>query len=96
MITAHHIPGPPLSDFVKIMWYWDGYVQPHAQERLLPDGCMTVAFSLREGSAMKRRSESSAAETVPRQVICGARSTPMVLDTADMVTTLGIQFKPGG
>jgi AraC-like DNA-binding protein len=97
MITAHHIPAPPLSDFVKVMWYWDGYVQPHAQERLLPDGCMTIAFSLGERSLLKRRRQERApAENVAGQMICGARSTPMVLDTADMVTTLGIQFKPGG
>ncbi len=29
-------------------------------------------------------------------MICGARSSFMVSDTANMVTTLGIQFKPGG
>lgn len=97
MITAHYIPRPPLSDFVNVMWYWDGYVQSHAQERLLPDGCMTIAFSLGERSLLKRAPEhASPAADVAGQVICGARSSPMVLDTADMVTTLGIQFKPGG
>lgn len=79
------------------MWYWDGYIQSHAQERLLPDGCMTIAFSLGDRSRQKHRCEDPApAVSVPGQVICGPRSTPMVLDTADMVTTLGIQFKPGG
>lgn len=97
MITAHHIPSPPLSEFVKVMWYWDGYVQSHAQERLLPDGSMTIAFSLGERSLLKSpRDNSAPAVKVAGQVICGARSTPMVLDTSDMVTTLGIQFKPGG
>ena len=96
MIAANYIPSPPLSEFVKVMWYWDGYVQPHARERLLPDGCMTIAFSLGERSLLQRSHSPAPAENVAGQVICGARSTSMVLDTADMVTTLGIQFKPGG
>ncbi len=93
MIVAHYIPRPPLSSFVKVFWYWDGYIQPHAQERLLPDGSMTIAFSL--GGDRVRRYDA-AYGSMPSQVICGARSTYMVTDTADMVTTLGIQFKPGG
>jgi len=97
MITAHHIPRAPLSDFVKVIWYWDGYVQPHTRERLLPDGCMTIAFSLGERGLREFRRESpSPANNIPGQVICGARSSPMVLDTVDMVTTFGIQFRPGG
>ncbi len=48
MIAAHHIPRAPLSDFIKVIWYWDGYLQPHTRERLLPDGCMTIALNLGE------------------------------------------------
>lgn len=97
MIAAHYIPTPPLSEFVSVMWYWDGYIQPHAHERILPDGCMTIAFSIEERSLLKPRPGNSApASDAAGQVICGPRSSPMVLETADMVTTLGIQFKPGG
>src|SRR5579884_4228960 len=97
MIAAHYIPSPPLSEFVKVMWYWDGYLQAHTQERLLPDGSMTIAFDLGEqpsasGSAPAR---DSGTPNGP-QVIAGARSTYMVADTAGMVTTFGIQFRPGG
>jgi len=93
MISAQYIPRAPLSDFVKVIWYWDGYCQPHARERLLPDGSMTIAFNL------GRQYEPQSARQIPvpaGQVICGARSTYLVADTANMVTTLGIQFKPGG
>lgn len=97
MITAHSIPNPPLSEFVKVMWYWDGYVQPHTQERLLPDGAMTIALNLGEYRCHGSELEEGANCTIPAgQVICGARSTYMVADTANMVTTFGIQFKPGG
>jgi AraC-like DNA-binding protein len=97
MIAAHYIPRAPLSDFVKVMWYWDGYRQPHTQERLLPDGSMTIAFNFGQYHYTPSAPPDVANCTVPaRQVICGARSTFMVADTANMVTTLGIQFKPGG
>ncbi len=97
MIIAHYIPSPPLSEFVKVIWYWDGYLQSHSQERLLPDGAMTIAFNLGEHHRGSSELPNVANCTGPgRQVISGARSTFMVAVTANMVTTLGIQFKPGG
>lgn len=97
MIAAHHIPSPPLSEFVRVMWYWDGYVQSHAQERLLPDGSMTIAINLGEHRASQDygKTQRPYASAVA-QVVCGARFTYMVADTANMIMTFGIQFKPGG
>jgi AraC-like DNA-binding protein len=95
--AAHYIPRSPLSDFVSVMWYWDGYVQPHAQERLLPDGAMTIALNLGEQRVSQYQGDDPGTyASAVAQVICGARSTYMVADTANMVTTFGIQFKPGG
>lgn len=95
MITAHYIPRAPLCDFIKVIWYWDGYLQPHTRERLLPDGSMTIAFNL-ASTRIRMYGADAAYSPIPGQVICGARATFMVTDTANMVTTLGIQFKPGG
>ena len=91
MIAVHHVPRAPLSDFVRVLWYWDGYCQPHARERILPDGSMNIVFDLAESAPLGRNCNG-----MPKQVIAGAHSTFMVTDTADMVTTLGINFKPGG
>ncbi len=96
MFAAHYIPSPPLSDFISVMWYWDGYLQPHAQERLLPDGCMTIAFDLSDYRVCQLPADGVLSCTAAPDVIAGARSTYMVADTANMVTTFGIQFKPGG
>jgi AraC-like DNA-binding protein len=97
MITSHYIPSPPLSEFVNVMWYWDGYVQSHAQERLLPDGSMTIAINLGEQRVSRHQAgERASFASAVAQAICGARSTYMVADTANMLTTFGIQFKPGG
>jgi len=97
MITAHYIPSPPLSEFVKVMWYWDGYIQSHAQERLLPDGAMTIALNLgAQRVSHDEGDDPGSCASAVAQVICGTRSTYMVADTANMVTTFGIQFRPGG
>jgi len=97
MIVAHHIPRAPLSEFVNLFWYWDGYLQPHRRERMLPDGSMTIVFNLAEDRIRLYAPETSTlCNTIRGHVLCGARSQPMIADTANMVTTLGIQFKPGG
>jgi AraC-like DNA-binding protein len=80
-----------------LFWYWDGYVQPHARERLLPDGSMCIVFSFRA----KRIHAFDGPDPhdyrpAPGAVISGTRSRYFEVDTANMVHTLGIQFKPGG
>ena len=85
MIAAHYKPPAPLSDFIDCIWYWDGYVQPHARERLLPGGSSSMVFNL----------DASHSGEDP-DVITGARVTSFVVETRHMVTTLGIHFKPAG
>src|SRR5260370_42338026 len=50
MIFLTHIPGPPLSDFVDVFWFYEGGVIPHAKERVLPSGCIELVINLREDS----------------------------------------------
>ena len=38
MTTHLHVPPPPLSEHVELIWHSESYVQPHPQERLLPTG----------------------------------------------------------
>ena len=51
MLVRHYVPQPPLSDFVELLWLYDGYSQPHDKERLLPNGCMELVINLREDQA---------------------------------------------
>ena len=84
-IAAKFQPQAPLSDFIDCIWYWDGYVQPHSRERLLPDGSISLVFDL-------SRDSGDTAE----DVLTGARTTSFVLETSKMFATLGVHFKPGG
>lgn len=95
MIAAQYIPRGRLSEFVSLFWYWDGYVQPHRRERLLPDGSMCIVFSFADAIRTGER-ENAGDSGTGASVICGARAGYFETSTADMVTTLGIQFRPGG
>jgi AraC-like DNA-binding protein len=83
MTTHLHIPPPPLSDHVDLIWYSEGYAQPHPQERLLPTGAMTLVVFLDQDV----RLDSG---------ISGARSEFLLLDTSRPFTMIGVAFKPGG
>src|SRR5215470_11301864 len=48
MMFRTYKPGPPLSDFVVLLWLYEGYHQPHAKERVLPDGSMELVINLRD------------------------------------------------
>ena len=83
MTTHLHIPPPPLSEHVELIWHSESYVQPHPQERLLPTGAMTLVIFLDEDD----RLDSG---------ISGAHSEFSLLDTSRPFTMIGVAFKPGG
>jgi AraC-like DNA-binding protein len=75
MIATHYIPCPPLAAFVKVLWYWDGYLQPHKKERLLPDGSMTIVFNLGEDRIhFYEPGDPPRSGTMRGHVLCGAHS----------------------
>lgn len=76
-------PGSPLSDFVDCLWIYEGYVQPHAQERVLPTGSMDLVFTI-------------GADGRAGSWVVGARSESIVLDTSRPFSVIGVHFKPGG
>jgi AraC-like DNA-binding protein len=97
MIARIYIPPSPLSRFVRLIWYYDGYEQPHPKERLLPDGSMSLVLNLRDDLVRTYDSrDHSKVSRIPGHVFSGARSGFFVVDTANMLQTIGVQFHPGG
>lgn len=84
MMYARRAPRAPLSDFVDLLWLFDGYAPGHAQERLLPTGTVELVIDM--------RSEPSGF----RAVVAGPHSESSVLDTSRAASVLGVHFKPGG
>jgi AraC-like DNA-binding protein len=95
MGLSSYFPAPPLSDFVDQLWYYEGYAQPHAKERLLPDGSMELVFNLKEDQ-MRVYENSGEPLAFRGSLLVGAHSKFFVIDTAEQATVVGVHFKPGG
>ena len=97
MLMRSHIPSPPLSNFVEMFWFYDGYVQPHAKERLLPTGTIELVVNLNEDETrMYDRNDLDKLESYRGSVVCGPHSEFFVIDTAEQASVIGVHFKPGG
>jgi AraC-like DNA-binding protein len=97
MRSFQHVPGPPLADFVALLWLYEGYQQPHKKERLLPDGSMEMVVNLNEDQTrLYDPHETEKFQTLRGPVVVGAHSEFFVIDTAEQHTVAGVHFKPGG
>ena len=83
MGLMHAITRRPLSTFVDFLWISEGYVQPHAAERILPSATLGLVLSLDENSGTPG-------------VLSGARTRSFVLDTSKPLSLMGVAFRPGG
>jgi AraC-like DNA-binding protein len=97
MISRTYIPRPPLSDFVEIFWYYDGYHVPHPKERVLPNGSMQLIINLAEDRlSVFDRQNTDESRSFGGCLISGAHSEFVVIDTACQNSIMGAAFKRGG
>ena len=97
MLYLAHKPSPPLSDFVDLLWLYEGYDVPHKRERLLPDGTVELVINLKEDRIRVYDSDQAEQfQTIPGCVVSGPRSEFFVIDTDSEASTIGVHFKAGG
>lgn len=97
MVQHVYRPGPPLADLVELLWYYRGGVPPHARERLMPDGTMSIIINLREDSLpVYDRHDAAKVVTQRGTLWIGAQSEFSIIDTACQAELMGVQFRPGG
>ncbi|HET8888449.1 MAG TPA: helix-turn-helix domain-containing protein [Candidatus Angelobacter sp.] len=98
MLFLTHIPQPPLSRFVDLFWFYDGYSPgPHKKERLMPDGSIELVINLNQDEArIYDRENLGKCERLAGALVCGPHSSFFVIDTAQQSSVIGIHFKPGG
>jgi len=97
VITHHHSPGPPLSQFVELFWYYEGLTRPHKKERLLPQGSVELVINLQEDRCrVYDRNRPYDFQNFRGAILCGPHSSFFVIDTASQAQVIGIHFKPGG
>src|SRR5262245_8109267 len=77
-----YVPGPPLSEFVELLWLYESYGGDHARERILPIPTSELVIDLRNDRH--------------QPVIAGAHSESFTIDVSDRPSILGVHFRPGG
>jgi AraC-like DNA-binding protein len=82
MDFRHHRPGPPLAEFVELLWLCDVDPQPWTQERLLPGGSVELVVDVASGAR--------------KAVVSGPHSRFFLLDTSERRCLAGVHFKAGG
>ena len=97
MVYLTHVPRPPLSEFVNLLWLYEGYAQPHAKERVLPSGEMQIVINLLEDtSRVYDRDDPDRCQTFNGALLSGAHAQYQVIDTAEQRSIIGVHFRPGG
>jgi AraC-like DNA-binding protein len=93
----HHVPSPPLSHFISLMWFGDDYIVPHSLERVLPTGEMALIINLWENRTRVYDScDPRKFKTFDGSIVVGAYSAFTVIDTDEQRATAGVAFRPGG
>jgi AraC-like DNA-binding protein len=97
MLFLKRVPSPPLSQFVDLLWLYEGYTQPHAKERILPTGEMQIVINLLEDrSYVYDRDDTNRCQTFRGSLLSGAHSQYQVVGTAQQASVMGVHFRPGG
>jgi AraC-like DNA-binding protein len=93
----HHTPSEPLNHFISLMWFGDDYIVPHALERVLPTGEMSLIINLWENrTRVYNADDPRKFETFDGSIVAGAYSAFTVIDTDEQRSTAGVVFRPGG
>lgn len=96
-IERVYVPRPPLSDVIDLFWRFDGYVSTHEKERVLPTGAMQIVISLRSnGFRVYDADDTASRGSFSGTILVGPYAESTVINTADVFSTIGIAFKPGG
>jgi AraC-like DNA-binding protein len=86
-MVISRLPSPPLSRFVRSLWYADGAPRSVGRERHMPDGTAALLIALDDTS---RGSSDDFA------IFKGPRSCPTIIGTAAPVPMIGVHFTSGG
>jgi AraC-like DNA-binding protein len=80
---CHRVPATPLSEFVRLFWYWAGHPQPLVRERMLPMASVELVINLNS-------------QRVSHSGMSGPRSESFLIERRATDRLLGVHFEPGG
>ena len=79
----HFRPRQPLSEFIDMFWFWQGYDLPEGKERCLPSGTVEFVISLHSNKSAD-------------SIVGGMRSESFILHRSSTDCLIAAHFKPGG
>jgi AraC-like DNA-binding protein len=89
-------PNRPLGDFVERMWLLMD-APAHSKERIAASGTIDLVINLHENEL--RVYDPAKPERCKRfsgAVVSGTHSGPFVIDPRELVSVMGVRFRPGG
>lgn len=90
-------PGALLSPYIQRMWIYESDAPMQVKERRLPDGLVSLIINLRDDRIrLYDRCQPAQVQAYSESVLSGAHSDYMLLDSASLLSVMGIEFTPGG
>ncbi len=87
-------PHPDLQAVVKCYWVLQIPAADHEKQRIIPDGCIEMAFIL--GDDVKRFTDGDEYILQPRAMVLGQTIAPFYIQPVGYVDTFAIRFFPYG
>ena len=96
MPFSSRVPFPPLGAFVECFWLLSN-APAQAKERIAASCTIHLAFNLHENET--RLYDAAKPDRYKRfsgAIVSGAHSKPFVIDPRELVSVVGVVFRPGG
>ena len=89
------VPRAPLSHLVETIWDWEGPLQPHRLERVLPVANAGLIINLAEDQT-RVYDEQYRCTRFSGSTLDGPRTRSTIIDSEEQVAVMGVVFRAGG
>jgi hypothetical protein len=95
-ITSAAYPTRPLCDFVERLWLLID-ARAHSKERIAASGTIDLGINLHENELrIYDPAKPERSNRFSGAVVSGTHSRPFVIDPRELVSIIGVRFRPGG
>jgi len=96
VLYASRIPIPPLDTFVERLWLLSD-APAHSKERIAASSTIDLGINLHENEfRIYDPAKPGQSKRFSGAVVSGTHSRPFVIDPRELVSVIGVRFKPGG
>src|SRR3569832_1989585 len=96
MIYLSYTPSPPLAQFVDRLWLLSD-APAYSKERIAASGTIDLGINLHENEFRIYNPEKpEQSKCFSGAVVTGTHSRPFVIDPRQLVSVMGVRFRPGG